>query len=583
MGRGRTSAWEFAGGAHRAAHGTTTTTTTSHVSPTSDQSPATAPTAASAGGMDASSQASVPRGDGDRGGGGRGGGDGGPLTGGSGSGGGGRGAGGVAQADQCANIGCTNSASSKCSACKAVHYCRRECQATHWKAHKPVCRQACTQTHHVGAAASAGSSASTSATAVAGAAGAGAGAGAAGAGARADVITATTATTGLLLLLPQPFTSVVFHMLTVADRLRLASCNHLWRRMVLAEGAWRTVAIKQRVANVRVSAATRLLRSISKAHLHTLRLGGTSDVAHTVNVAGPFPSVRVLELGLATKVCMAAVGGTSPCLAAAIMTNFPRVADIALATLITHGRPVEPSTHKEYDEHYLPQQVVQLQVLMAQRQVATGEAPATLDVVVCDHTAADGAQFDHVRSAAGDRVQCTTCGAYSDCKAFHGATISLCMICSDAVACTDCVGILCTCGRLLCGDGGRCVPLDCGRAGCYDVGCYGCISADGVSSTCARPAPATAPMNAIVRSTPSAMVRSTPAVAVPRRTRAAQVARAGFVANASFCVKAQAVRRRRVVSAGATAVGAGGTCAANALTRWGAAFSTAMSFVVGPA
>ena len=41
--------------------------------------------------------------------------------------------------------------------------------------------------------------------------------------------------------------------------------------------------------------------SIIKVHLHTMRLGATSDVAHTVNGPGPFPSVRVLKLGRAAE------------------------------------------------------------------------------------------------------------------------------------------------------------------------------------------------------------------------------------------------------------------------------------------
>jgi hypothetical protein len=27
----------------------------------------------------------------------------------------------------------------KCSACRKVYYCNRECQVAHWKHHKPVC------------------------------------------------------------------------------------------------------------------------------------------------------------------------------------------------------------------------------------------------------------------------------------------------------------------------------------------------------------------------------------------------------------------------------------------------------------
>jgi hypothetical protein len=28
----------------------------------------------------------------------------------------------------------------KCSACRVVRYCGKECQAKHWKQHKPVCK-----------------------------------------------------------------------------------------------------------------------------------------------------------------------------------------------------------------------------------------------------------------------------------------------------------------------------------------------------------------------------------------------------------------------------------------------------------
>jgi hypothetical protein len=40
----------------------------------------------------------------------------------------------------CAQCGTTTSEKlQKCSACKTVYYCNRECQVAHWKRHKPVC------------------------------------------------------------------------------------------------------------------------------------------------------------------------------------------------------------------------------------------------------------------------------------------------------------------------------------------------------------------------------------------------------------------------------------------------------------
>ena len=37
---------------------------------------------------------------------------------------------------QCSAFGCPN----RCSRCKQVWYCSRECQKAHWKVHKPDCR-----------------------------------------------------------------------------------------------------------------------------------------------------------------------------------------------------------------------------------------------------------------------------------------------------------------------------------------------------------------------------------------------------------------------------------------------------------
>jgi hypothetical protein len=36
---------------------------------------------------------------------------------------------------------CLQSASQMCSACKSVHFCSKTCQRTHWKTHKPICRE----------------------------------------------------------------------------------------------------------------------------------------------------------------------------------------------------------------------------------------------------------------------------------------------------------------------------------------------------------------------------------------------------------------------------------------------------------
>lgn len=36
---------------------------------------------------------------------------------------------------------CLQSARKMCSACKSVHFCSTTCQRTHWKTHKPICRE----------------------------------------------------------------------------------------------------------------------------------------------------------------------------------------------------------------------------------------------------------------------------------------------------------------------------------------------------------------------------------------------------------------------------------------------------------
>lgn len=34
---------------------------------------------------------------------------------------------------------CHKSATKRCSKCKSVWYCSRDCQLNHWKDHKPIC------------------------------------------------------------------------------------------------------------------------------------------------------------------------------------------------------------------------------------------------------------------------------------------------------------------------------------------------------------------------------------------------------------------------------------------------------------
>ena len=54
----------------------------------------------------------------------------------------------VPAAQRCARPGCTQRGSKQCIACKAVRYCCKECQLTHWKlkpgGHKAVCRASTT-------------------------------------------------------------------------------------------------------------------------------------------------------------------------------------------------------------------------------------------------------------------------------------------------------------------------------------------------------------------------------------------------------------------------------------------------------
>lgn len=47
-------------------------------------------------------------------------------------------------ADKCSNPHCENAQStqlSECAACRSVRYCCRECQKSHWTAHKDTCKQ----------------------------------------------------------------------------------------------------------------------------------------------------------------------------------------------------------------------------------------------------------------------------------------------------------------------------------------------------------------------------------------------------------------------------------------------------------
>lgn len=44
-------------------------------------------------------------------------------------------------ADICSGPSCSKPGSSKCGGCKNATYCSRECQKTHWAAHKTICKE----------------------------------------------------------------------------------------------------------------------------------------------------------------------------------------------------------------------------------------------------------------------------------------------------------------------------------------------------------------------------------------------------------------------------------------------------------
>jgi hypothetical protein len=43
--------------------------------------------------------------------------------------------------DECSNPECGGIGPKRCSRCKQVRYCGRECQLAHWKAHKADCKR----------------------------------------------------------------------------------------------------------------------------------------------------------------------------------------------------------------------------------------------------------------------------------------------------------------------------------------------------------------------------------------------------------------------------------------------------------
>jgi hypothetical protein len=41
----------------------------------------------------------------------------------------------------CAKPGCSGAGLKKCAGCRVIFYCGKECQVTHWPAHKPECER----------------------------------------------------------------------------------------------------------------------------------------------------------------------------------------------------------------------------------------------------------------------------------------------------------------------------------------------------------------------------------------------------------------------------------------------------------
>ena len=231
----------------------------------------------------------------------------------------------------------------------------------------------------------------------------------------------------------------------------------------------------------------RLLRSINKAHLHKLLVGCAYNVVTAIADAGVFPALRELELGGTAMLRLPEDGSGTVPLAAAIMASCPLVTDITLGSSCSIANPTDGAEARAEREAVVGQQLVELRRLMAQREAVTGQAPAeVLDAVVCTHTAADGTPFHHARrpgvaqpgtTEPEVRVQCPTCDAFSDCKAFHGATITPCPSCEvmgmggdDSVGCTDCGGLKCgICGNVPCEDCGL-DPCESGRWCCLNAG-----------------------------------------------------------------------------------------------------------------